>query len=111
MKRTFSNWPLLPALAALALLIGFGCNRTIETADPVRVLPDAPPTPVNVTARIDTASVTLLWEVLDTSAVRRFRIYVTDSAGENARLRDSTSDVSFSRVLSGISLNQTATTW
>lgn len=106
MKRPISI-RLLTCLSAMALLSGFGCNRTIESTDSVRSLPDAPPTPVNVTARIDTASVTLLWEVLDTSAVRRFRIYVTDSSGETARLRDSTPGVSFSRVLSGLSLNQT----
>jgi len=105
--KTFSCRLLLLELVAISLLINFGCNRTIDSTDPVRTLPDAPPTPINVSARLDNQSVTLLWEVLDTSSVRRFRIYLTDSSGEHARLRDSTPGAGFSRTLSGLALNQT----
>ena len=107
MSKTFSYRLLPPGLVAISLLISFGCNRTIESTDPVRTLPDAPPTPINVSARLDNQSVTLRWEVLDSSSVRRFRIYLTDSSGESARLRDSTGGASFSRTLSGLALNQT----
>lgn len=107
MNRTRSYSFLVLGAVGLALVLNFGCNRTIDSTDPARTLPDAPPTPINVSARLDNQSVTLLWEVLDTSSVRRFRIYLTDSSGENARLRDSTSGAGFSQTLSGFALNQT----
>ncbi|MBK7143455.1 MAG: fibronectin type III domain-containing protein [bacterium] len=88
------------------LLLIIGCDRYVDTRDPVSSLPTPPPTPVNLSAIIDTTSVTLSWEVIDTTAVRRFRIYTTDSMTGVTRLRDSTTDISFTRTLSGLRLNQ-----
>ncbi|PWB76394.1 hypothetical protein C3F09_00035 [candidate division GN15 bacterium] len=107
MKHTASFLVPLSAVILLSLLMAFGCNRTIDSTDPVRTLPDAPSTPINVSATLDTQSVTLSWEVPDTAVVKRFRIYLTDSSGANARLRDSTMGVSFSQTLTGLALNQT----
>lgn len=106
MNRTFSLLLLLSGVV-VSLLLGVACNRTIDSTDPARTLPDAPSTPINVSARLDSQSVTLSWEVLDTASVQRFRIYLTDSSGANARLRDSTTGASFSQTLSGLALNQT----
>ncbi len=106
MKKTSSCALIALAIGIMSVVAGFGCNRTIDSTNPVRTLPDAPSTPINVSARLDSQSVTLSWEVLDTSSAMRFRVYQTDSAGGNARLRDSTLGPSFSQTLTGLALNQ-----
>ncbi len=83
-----------------------GCDRYIDSEDPVRDLPTPPPTPVNLSAVIDSTSATLKWEVIDTTAVRRFRIYTTDSLTNVTRLRDTTSNVAFSKLIAGLKVNQ-----
>ncbi len=89
------------------LLLVIGCDRYVDTRDPVSSLPTPPPTPVNLSAIIDTTSVTLSWEVIDTTAVRRFRVYTTDSLTGVTRLRDSTTGITFSLRLTGLRFNQT----
>ncbi len=90
----------------LVAFLAIGCDRYIDTRDPVSSLPTPPPTPVGLSAIVDTTSVTLSWEVIDTTAVRRFRIYTTDSLTNVTRLRDTTTGVAFSKVLNGLRLNQ-----
>lgn len=72
-----------------------GCSRYIESRDPVRSLPDDVPVPTNLSARVDNASISIRWEVTDTSRVDRFRIYVAESSQASYLLRDSTSSLSF----------------
>lgn len=104
MKVRLQIFSVCVVLTVLFCLLG--CDRYIDSRDPASSLPTAPPTPVNLAAIIDTNAVTLSWEVIDTTAVRRFRIYSTDSLTGVTRLRDSTTDVSFSRRLTGLRLNQ-----
>jgi fibronectin type 3 domain-containing protein len=95
---------ILPALVLIVL--GIGCSRFVDSENPVRSLPAAAPAPINLSARIDNGSVTLSWELSDSSAVKRFRLYLTDATGENARLRDTTVGLQFSRTISGLQTNQ-----
>ena len=78
-------------MAVGLMLLTVGCDRYIDSRDPVRTLPDPPPTPYNLTAAVDAESVLLRWEVGDPGAVARFRIYRADSADTAGfRLVDST---------------------
>lgn len=86
------------------LLAGLGCNRYLDSAEPDQSLPDAPPTPINVQAQLQSQAVRLAWELSDSSHVSRFRVYVADSSGAPEYiLRDSTS--AYSLVLSGLLVN------
>ena len=90
----------------LLLLVTAGCDRYIDSQDPVRDLPTPPPTPMSLSAVIDSTSATLSWEVIDTTAVRRFRIYTTDSLTNVTRLRDTTTGVVFTKLIAGLKVNQ-----
>ena len=83
-----------------------GCSRYIDSENPVRTLPSLPPTPFNVSATLDNGSATLTWEVQDSAAVKRFRIYQSDSSGQNPHVKDSTVAVSFSKTVNGLQANQ-----
>lgn len=92
---------LLPLAAAL-----FSCSRYIDSDNPVRSIPTAPPTPINVSAKLDNSAVTLSWELTDSTKATRFRIYTTDANGANASLRDSTTTAIYTRTISGLLVNQ-----
>jgi hypothetical protein len=92
-------------LAVLALM-GIGCSRYVDSDNPVRSLPAPLSAPINISAKLDNGAVELNWEVLDTLKVRNFRIYITDSDGKNAHLRDTTAGVDFSRTIVGLQINQ-----
>ncbi len=94
---------LVVALGAV-LAMTFGCHRYIDSTNPVRSLPTAPSTPINVVAQLNSQSVTLSWEVADSAGVSRFRVYVADSAGTNYVLRDSTT--TYSQTVSGLTVNK-----
>ncbi len=103
----FSKRAIRSIVSACMLLVAItGCDRYIDSEDPVRDLPTPPPTPINLSAVIDSTSATLKWEVIDTTAVRRFRIYTTDSLTNVTRLRDTTSNVAFSKLIAGLKVNQ-----
>ncbi|HVP06713.1 MAG TPA: fibronectin type III domain-containing protein, partial [Candidatus Acidoferrum sp.] len=95
--------PLAVALGAV-LVLTIGCHRYIDSSNPVRSLPSAPPTPINVAALLNDQSVTLNWEVGDSTDVSRFRVYVADSAGTDYVLRDSTT--TYSKTITGLIVNK-----
>ena len=66
---------LLIALAFLSV----GCDRYIESMDPVRSLPDASIVAEDMQVAVNDRSATLSWVVSDSSLVKSFRIYVFDS--------------------------------
>ena len=72
----------LLALCCGALIIS-SCSRDIESRDPVRSLPTAPPSPTHLSAVLNDRTVTLSWEISDTAAVALFRVYaLTDTVGD-----------------------------
>ncbi len=81
-----------------------GCDRTIESKDPPQAFPQAGPVPVNVEALVNDGSVTLTWEISDSSSVAWYRVWVSDSTAEDFSLRDSTTG--FSLNLDGLVMNR-----
>ncbi len=81
-----------------------GCSRYIESRNPVRSLPDAGRVPINLAARLDNGSVTISWEVADSTDIARFRVYVADSTGLDYTPWDSTTG--FSITPEGLKINQ-----
>ncbi len=90
----------LMAIAVVALLWLTGCDRHIASRDPVRSLPGRPPAPVNLSAQINDRSITVSWEVSDSTAVARFYVYRADAEEGDFRLLDSTAD--FSLLITGL---------
>jgi len=91
-------------LVILSLAVVFGCDRYISSRDPVRFLPDAIPVPINLTVQVGNGSVTINWEIVDSTKVALFRIYVADSTQAVYVLRDSTAD--YSITMEGLFVNQ-----
>lgn len=99
-----SRYGLFVFAVALLLVAGIGCNRYLDSAEPDQSLPDAPVTPINVQAQLQSQAVRLAWELSDSSHVSRFRVYVADSSSTlDYVLRDSTT--SYSLLLSGLLVN------
>lgn len=96
------------ASAAIFTVLGLGlfsaCSRQLESRDPVRSIPEAPPTPQNVQVRVNDRAVTLTWELTDTAGVSRFRVYLADSAGGPFEVRDSTTAYTVS--IDGLQVNR-----
>lgn len=94
----------LVALWCGAVIVS-GCSRDIESKDPVRSLPTAPPSPVNLSAVLNDRAVTLSWEVSDTAAIDRFRVYALKDTVGDYELIDSTEE--FSILLSDLPFYRT----
>ncbi len=94
----------IPSTVLMILALLVGCDRYLDSSDPVRSLPSDVSIPINLEAVIDDASVTLKWELVDSSDVARFRIYVADDEHGEYILWDSTS--SYSVTLDDLRLNQ-----
>ncbi len=94
----------IPGAALMILVLLVSCDRYLDSSDPVRSLPSDVSIPINLEAVIDDASVTLSWELTDSSGIARFRIYVADDEYGEYILRDSTS--SYSVTLDNLLLNQ-----
>ncbi len=74
---------------ALVMLVMTGCDRTIESKDPVRSVPEPPPSPNNIQILVNATSLGLDWSVTDSSDIVRYRIYVADTLPIDFRLHDS----------------------
>jgi hypothetical protein len=97
------NRPYLSsALLLLALFVG--CDRHIESRDPVRSLPDAPPTPAGLAVTVNNQSVDLAWTIAQPSSVNRYRVYQSQDSGSGFLLVDSTTAQVI--TLAGLALNQ-----
>ncbi len=94
---------ILPVVFSLLIVVA-GCERYIDSQDPVRSLPDNGPLPVNVTVQLYDGSVRLSWEVTDTSAVVMYRIFSGQDAQSELLLRDSTTELFIE--MSGLLVNQ-----
>ncbi len=89
------------------LIIGVaitGCDRHIESTDPVRSLGNPPPVPENVQAQLGNEAVTLTWQVSDPSGVMKYRIYTAQATDQTFTLRDSTVDTTV--TLDGLAPNR-----
>lgn len=96
---------VLTVSVVLTLILAAGCDRYIESSDPVRSLPEARPAPVNVEVALNDQQVTLTWEMPDSLGVNRFRIYAADSTDVDFVLRDSTTG--YSSTVSNLLVNRT----
>jgi len=91
-------------ICGMGLFLGAGCERYLDSRDPVQSLPPAPPRVVNLSASLENQAVALAWEVNDTAAAVRYRIYVSDSTGAAYARTDSTA--AFTYMVTGLVLNQ-----
>jgi len=87
---------------AAILVLAAGCSRHIESENFDQNLPDRPPIPVGLEATRLIDGLILSWQVSDSSGIRMFRIYNSDSLNGNYEVRDSTSELVFSKTLAGL---------
>ena len=87
-----------------ALVLAFGCEREIDSRSPLRSLPDPLPAPFNLSMELADRSVTLSWEMTDSSRVDRFRVYLAEADTAVYILRDSTSN--YSVTISALTVNK-----
>ncbi|MCB2202110.1 fibronectin type III domain-containing protein [bacterium] len=90
--------------ALLIVCLSFSCSRYVDSTDPVRSLPEAPPVPSSVLAQLNSRSVTLSWEVPNGSAVSQYRVYYTTDTTAGFAVKDSTTERSI--VIGGLALNR-----
>lgn len=88
----------------LAALLWVGCDRTIESKDPVRSLPDRLEAPTNLTIAVGDREVTLSWEMADTSGVVRYRIYTAEGLDGTFVRHDSSTNRT--AAIDGLAYNQ-----
>ncbi|MDH4033585.1 MAG: hypothetical protein OEV80_07285 [candidate division Zixibacteria bacterium] len=88
----------------LVLTLPPACERHIESQDPVRSLPTPLPIPINLEAVVDDATVTISWELSDSSKTNMFRVYTAESEAGEYLLSDSTT--AYTVTLSGLLLNR-----
>ncbi len=81
-----------------------GCERTIDSKDPVRSIPVPAPTPTSIQVLVNTASISLDWTVSDSSNISKYRIYVADTLPVDFRLHDSST--SSAATLTNLLINQ-----
>ncbi|RME29111.1 MAG: fibronectin type III domain-containing protein, partial [Candidatus Zixiibacteriota bacterium] len=100
MKKT-----ILFAVLFSGLLLA-GCDRHIDSRDPVRSLPDAPPAPHDLTAAINTDTVVLHWLYDNNGTIARFRVYFADAFSQEFALKDSTTTLVDSITIAGLAQNR-----
>ncbi|UCG62275.1 MAG: fibronectin type III domain-containing protein [Candidatus Zixiibacteriota bacterium] len=76
-------------IAIMMVFLAAGCERTIDSENPVRSIPEPAPTPTSIQVLVNEQTITLDWTVSDSSNVLRYRIYVADTLPVNFRLYDS----------------------
>lgn len=99
-----SKYAIVTTLMVLTLLLA--CDRHLDSQDPVRSTPTPIPIPTNLQAVVDDATVTLNWELTDSSEAALFRVYAAESEEGEYLLRDSTTV--FSITLAGLLLDRQA---
>ncbi len=93
----------LPFIFVLVLVVS-GCDRTIDSKDPVASFPEATPAPYDVQVLVNSQTVDLEWEISDSSNIARYRLYVAEIEPVDFRLYDSTTNSS--ATLSGLVANR-----
>ncbi len=99
-----SKYAIVTTLMVLMLLVA--CDRYFDSQDPVRSLPTSISIPINLEAVVDDSTITLSWELTDSSEAALFRVYASESEEGEYLLRDSTTE--FSITLCGLLLNRPA---
>jgi len=87
------------------LALGAGCNRHVDSLDPVRDLPSPLDAPLNVQALIGNQAVTLSWDMTDVTGVAYYRVYVSDSIVGEYQMRDTSA--ARTKTLGNLLYNQT----
>ncbi|NOY88534.1 MAG: fibronectin type III domain-containing protein [FCB group bacterium] len=91
-------------LILLLLIISItGCDRYVNSKNPVRSLPQGVPVPTNLQVVINNESVTLNWDISDSSQVAKYRVYVSENDSLNEHLYDSTTTSSI--TITGLQVN------
>lgn len=75
--------------AIFVVLLTMACERTIDSTEPVRSIPESAPVPRDIQVLINSTSVTLDWTVTDSSDIAKYRVYVADTLPVNFRVHDS----------------------
>jgi len=89
----------------LAALLTTGCERKIESKDPVRSLPSRLDAPVDLTVAIGDREVLLNWAMDDSTGVAQYRIYT--AIGEASQFTRHDSTTSQEATVSDLPFNQT----
>ncbi|MBI5267333.1 MAG: fibronectin type III domain-containing protein [candidate division Zixibacteria bacterium] len=92
------------AIVLLALGLVSGCNRHVDSLDPVRELPTPLEAPFGLSVTIGNQSATLSWEMTNVSGVAYYRIYSADSIDGEFVVRDTSAAPS--RTLSNLLYNR-----
>lgn len=87
------------------LLVLSGCDRYVDTKNPVSAIPESPPVPTNIQVFVSAQSLSLEWTVTDMSNIAMFRIYIADTLPQNFRAIDSS--VTTSTTLSNLLFDRT----
>ncbi len=87
---------------SILLMLAAGCSRHIDSPDLSQKLPNRPPVPVNLKAIHFPEGLTLSWQAADTSVIRFFRIFNSDSINGSYVIWDSTVGATFSKPLLGL---------
>lgn len=95
MKKLDLKIKLLGAIILTLSVLVFGCSRRISTRDADTDLPDAPPTPKQLTITIDDSGLSLSWAVDDTTSIMQYYIHRSDSTDEDFSLIDSSAARSY----------------
>jgi len=88
----------------ITLSVMFGCERYIDSRDPVRSLPDDSLIPTDLAVEVNNQTVTLSWDIDNPSAVSQYRVYIAKEGDSLFVLRDSTTATSIELV--GLTVNQ-----
>ncbi|MBD3403299.1 hypothetical protein GF420_10425 [candidate division GN15 bacterium] len=92
------------ALLGAIIIAGLACTRYVDSKDPVRSLPGAPPVPTAVTAEINSRSVSLSWAIENNASYDRFRIYMAPDTADGFTVKDSTDQTEI--TIDGLGLNR-----
>lgn len=76
----------------LLIVIAVGCDRYVDSRDPVRSLPEPLSAPTALDAQIDSRAVLLTWQFDNPAAVGKFYVYQSRSPETGFVRRDSTTD-------------------
>jgi len=94
------------SILLIVLMTAAGCDRYIDSRDPVRSLPTDGPVPANLKVTAIDGGVTLSWEIDDPTGITRYRVYAAEvEAGVQTEyiLRDSTTELSI--TLTNLQIN------
>ncbi|UCD64987.1 MAG: fibronectin type III domain-containing protein [Candidatus Zixiibacteriota bacterium] len=94
---------MLLFLVVAALMLA-GCDRYIDSRDPVRSVPASPPAPTNIQVEVTDQALLLDWSVSDSSNISRYRIYVSDTTPPIFRVHDSS--VNSSATLTNLAIDR-----